>query len=83
MALARNMSVVEVRPQPTQPGVVARIEAASRPRPQRAARSSSGGAQLTTRAKEAITTAEAARATGRRAAHSETPNSLKDRATSQ
>lgn len=77
MALERNMSVVEVRPQPIQPGVVAITPAATTPLRSLGRPASPAGDQASIRPKAATTTALAARATGSRAAHSLTPNSRK------
>ena len=71
------MSVVEVRPQPTQPGVVASTPAARAARRILGRPGSPAGDQASMRPKPATTTALAARATGSRAAHSETPNNRK------
>ena len=77
------MSVTEERPQPTQPGERASTAAARVARPTRRRGGSAAGASCHTRAARASTTVLAARATGRRAAHSLRPNSRKLRATIQ
>ena len=84
IALARNMSVVAVRPQPIQPGVVASREAPSRPVPRRwLPPLALAGTRHQSSPKLAITTALAAKAPGSRAAHSLMPNKRKLRATIQ
>ena len=83
MLLARNMSVVEVRPQPIHPGHVAITPAASPARENFPILISQRGLQASMSPKQATTTELAARATGTRAAHSETPKHLKLRATIQ
>ena len=85
IALARNISVVAVRPQPIQPGVVASSEAPIRAVPRRWL--PPWGLLVGTRhqssPKLANTTAVAAKAPGSRAAHSLMPNKRKLRATIQ
>ena len=83
MALARNMSVTEDRPQPNHPGLSANTVEPSRALPKRWCGCSCGDPTNTSTAKRANTVAVAARATGSRAAHSLTPNNRKLRATIQ
>ena len=64
MALARNMSVLAMRPQPIQPGLVASRAAASPARPKRRRGCSPEGASTTCNINRATTTALAAKATG-------------------
>ena len=75
--------MVEVRPQPIQPGVVAITPAARAALSTRGRPASPAGDQASIRPKPATTTALAASATGRRAAHSLTPNNRKLRPTIQ
>ena len=77
MLLARNMSVTEERPQPTQAGFRVRTAAQRLARPTRRCCGSSRGASTNSSPNRASTVAVAARAAGRRAAPSLIPKRRK------
>ena len=83
MALAKNMSVTEERPQAIHPGERANRLPASVALPRRCRSGWDWGLRANTTANRANTVKEAARAAGKRAAHSVIPKARKLIATIQ